>query len=294
MLTQLQAARAEGDLEETGNGLLALAHLVKWVGSDTNQDGFTRSHDLATEALECFRQAGSDRGQVRALVAASAMHPNGTEMLEEAERTADRLGDLDLQASVVAARARAAGLRDRTEAVRLHQRALDLFRQTENLVGQANALFGLAIAQSDSAEQVAAAKAAAKAYREAGDYANAARSGQIALSFDEGEESLENREATAKQGLADAQRAMATSLEQAFYEKLALIAAEKGDQGEAETYRRWATELQDSDGLSPLERWQEQVDLTKWMIETAKAQGHEEMAKAFRAELKRLRADKPE
>lgn len=295
VLRQLGERRAAGDLIEVGNGLLALAFLVKWVRSDTAQPPFVRSHELALEALEVFRRAGDRKGQARALVAASPMAgPEArASMLSEAQSLAADVGDENDVAMTLAAQARALAMSDREGAAALHRRVLDIYRRTGNQRGQAQALFSLAITLRSLEEKRDLALEGARLFRAVGDPSEASRCVSLALMHAKKIEPLANLGGLAQEGLKDALDGGNRSLEHLFYEQLAHIAVAKGQIDEAEKYRRWAADLQDADGLTPRERWEYEVETTKEMIATAKAMGHKDAAKAFQEELKRLKAAKP-
>jgi tetratricopeptide (TPR) repeat protein len=294
-IERLKQVREEGNLIEEGNGLLALAHLVKWVAFDNEQDPFTRSNRLAVEALAVFRMAGDDRGQVRALVSALPMADRSDRdaMLEEAESIARSTSDENLVAMVISGRARHIAMSDRAEASRLYREAIDIYRRTGNKSGLAGCLFGLSIGDDPAISKVEYALEAADLYRQMGDSANSGRCMWIALMNAEEFKPMAELGGFAAQGLKDAQASGDRGMEGHYYGKLALIAAAKGEVDESAKYRRWATEIEESDGLTPKERWQANVEKTKMMVSMAKQQGHEEAAKVFAEELKRLKSEKP-
>lgn len=294
-LRRLETAQTAGDHAEIGYGLLALAFLVKWVRSDTALPPFVRAQELQEQAIEEFRQSGDKKGLAGALVSGSGMIDPGTRerRLEEAERLAEEIGDDDLRASVIAGRARALALSDRDGATLLHREALEIYRRTGNQAGQARCLFGLSISEGTAEEKRDFALEGARLYRETGDPGMASKCAWLALMNAEQIEPLASLEGLVREGLKDAQDAGKHSQERSFYEKLALIAVATGRHEEAERYRRWANEIQESDGLTPLERWKGQVAMTKTMIGMVKAQGQKEAVKEFQAELKRLKAAKP-
>jgi tetratricopeptide (TPR) repeat protein len=294
-LRQLETCRAAGDDIEVGKGLLALSYLVKWVRSDTLESPFVRSHELAIEALEAFRRADNVAGQVRALIAATAMTDPQTResLLAEAEELARRTGDDNDPARVLAARARSLALTDRKRAAEMHRQTLEIFRRTGNERGQAQALFSLAIGEGTSEEKRDFALEASRLHREQGNPEEAARCAMIAFMNAEEIQPLCDLEALARQGLNDAQSAGDRGQEGHFYSKLALIAADQGRYEEAEKHRRWASELQEADGLTPLERWENEVGMTKTLIAMAKEQGNPSAIAMFKEELKRLKAEKP-
>lgn len=295
VLRQLEACQAGDDKIELGNGLLALAFLVKWVRSDTAQSPFVRSHELSLEAVEAFRQAGDERGQVRALVSASAMADPKTkeEMLGEAERLADSVSEEYYVALVLITRARSSALSDEERSSGLFWKALEIYRRTDNRHGQAQCLFSLSLGVGTSAEKRDYALEAARLNRELGNFDEASRCVSIALMNAEEIAPLVDLEDLVQEGLQDALNAGDRSQEGYLYGKLAMIEAARGHEEEADKYRRWAAEIEDADGLTPLERWKNNIEMTKMMIAMAKTQGHQEAAKGFREELKRLKLDKP-
>lgn len=295
ILLQLQRCRAEGNDVEIGNGLLALSYLVKWVRSDTEASPFVRAHELSLEALEIFRRAENANGQIRALINATVMADPKTreEMLAEAENLAERTGDENIVASVLAAKARKLGLSDRPQAEVLQQRVLAIYRRTGNKAGQANSLFSLSILEGTSEQKRDYALEAASLYREMGDYGQAARTMSIALMNATEIQPLVELEDLVRQGLQNALDSGEHCLEERFYNDLAFISAAKGQVEEAAKYRRWAQDIQDSDGLTPLERWKEDIEMTKMIISMSKVSGSKDAVDTFKMELKRLKASKP-
>jgi len=295
VLRRLEECRANGDQVEVGNGLLKLSYLVKWVRSDTAASPCARAHELALQALEVFRGAGDREGLVRALVAASAMADfrERERLLSEAEALAEGIGDENSVAMVLAAKARALGLSDRGQATELHRRALAIFKRTENQRGQAQCLFSLSIREGTSYEKYDFAIEGARLYAGLGDHAEASRCIMMALVNAEEIRPLSELGDLAQEGLQYALNAGDRTQEGSFYRKLALIADANEQQEEADKYRRWATDIEESDGRTPHERWEDNLDMAKMMIAMAKTQGHKDAAKAFREELKRLKASEP-
>lgn len=123
--------------------------------------------------------------------------------------------------------------------------------------------------------------------------ADAARCVDIALMNAEEIEPLASLEPLVRQGLEDAKAADKAFQIRSFYDKLALIAAEKGRPDEANQYRQLAKELQNVDGQTPLERWESDVEMTKMLLATFKAEGNKEAEREFRKALKELKAAKP-
>ncbi len=266
---------------------------MRWVRSDTALPPFARARERALEALEAFRGAGHKKGQVRSLVAASAMADprSRQEMLSEAETLAAELGEEDNFAMVLARRAWA--MPDRVRADELHRRALAIYQKTGNEPGQARCLFSLAIGEGPPEERRDFAIEAARIYRAIGDPAEAARSMTLAILAAESIQPITDLEDLAQQGLRNAQDAGNRAQELHFAEKLELIALVKGEHKDIEKYRRWAIEVQDADGLTPRERWERNCDTIKVMIAMAKTQGQIDAAKMFQDELTRLKASKP-
>lgn len=293
VLRRLAECRAAGDQVGIGYALLNLSFLVKWVRSDTDQAPFERSHELALEALEVFRSVDEPRGLVRSLIAASPLAaPEVREsFLSEAEQIAWELGDENQIAAVLAARARSLALYDRSAATKLHERVLKTFESTGNQRGKAQTLFALAIGSGTASEKLEFAREAAHLYRELGDPAQASRCMSVALLNAEEIHPIGELRELAKAGLADALTAGDRLQERHFYEKLAQISKANGDEALVEQYGRWAKDLEDSDGLSPLERRELDVQMGKWLASYARAQGLED-ADEFEAELGRL--DEPE
>lgn len=290
LLTRLEESRAAGDEAAVGFGLLALGYQVKWVRSDNHESPFTRAHKLAQEALAIFRRLGNVRGQVRALHAAAPFAPmgEGERMLAEAARIATESGDEVLVARSLVAQARAIGLRDRAEAVRLSRQALETFLRHGEKLSAAACLFGLAVYPDSLREKYEAARESAQLYREVGEFGHASRSASVAIM--NGEEFLPFVELAPliHQGLADAQKESDRSLEGVFYFHLAKLAIEQGQPDKAAKYLRWQNDIEESDGLAPKERRKNDIEMTKQLIAIAKASGNGESETMFKDELKRL------
>ncbi len=295
VLLQLDECRVAGDLIETGNGLLALSFLVKWVRSDTEQPPFDRSHELALQALEAFRLACHMQGQVRALVAASALAnvADREKMLLEAESSAQSSGDENLIASVLSAKARGFAMSNKQQAKVLQREALDIYRKTGHVQGQARSLMTLSLGEGDSAEKRDYAIEAAQLYRQSDNHQDASRCVWIAFMNAEEVQPIEELEGLVREGLADALEAADRNGELLFYDKLAMIAIANGNADEASKYHRWAKDLEESDGLSPIERWKNNIEMAKTMIALTKVQGNKEATKIFQESLRELRASKP-
>ncbi len=295
VLRKLAECRSAQDEVGIGNGLMALAYLVMWVRSDTVEPPIAGPLELSLEALEAFRRAQNVPGQVRALVRASAsLDPESRErMMSEAEHLANGTGDEDLVAMVIAGRARALAMTNSEASSSLHQQALEIYRRTGNRGGQARSLFALSVSSGSAADKRDYALEAATINRELGESAEAARCVALALMNAEELAPLSELEELAQAGLQDCLDAGDRSQEGHFYTKLGLIAAAKGQIDEAQKFRRWASDIENSDGLTPRERWENNVEMTKMMISMAKVQGAHEAVKTFREELKRLRSEKP-
>ncbi len=296
VLNRIEGCRAANNHLEIGNGLLKLCYLVKWVRSDTAKPPFERAHELALEALEAFRQAKSKEGEIRALVASVPFSEPGAlqSMLAEAERLAETLEDENYRAMVLAAKARSFVLRDEKQKTELSQRALDIYKRTGNERGQAQCLFTLSISSGTSAEKRDFAIEAASLYRKRNEPKEARRCMTIAFMYAEGAESLTELQPLAEFGLQDALASGDLMQEGRFCAKLARIFEARGLRDEANRYRLRAAELEDADGLTPTERWENSIEATEMMISMAKGQGSEKAANALRLELKRLRASEPE
>jgi hypothetical protein len=274
---------------------LELSYLVKWVRSDTDLNPFERSRELSLEALDNFRAVGDRSGQVRALIASTALTDPQTRdsMLDEAERLAGELGDDNMVAGVIAGRARGIAMSDSKQAAHLHARALELYLRTGNLRGQANCHFSLSVCGGVSADKRDHALEGAKLNRELGDPAEASRCMSLALMYAEAVEPLANLEPLAMAGLKDALDAGSRSQEAHFYTSLAKIAAAKGQADDAARYNRWAQDIKESDGLSPIERWARDLEMTRMMATWAKEQGDSEAAQSFEEEVERMTKAKP-
>lgn len=276
--------------------MLELSYLVKWVRSDTESPPFLRSHELSTEALEVFRQAAHKEGEVRALISVVQFSSAEVrdELLDEAEAIAAGLNSERLVAAVLAARARSmAVMGHRKEARALHLQALTSFRRTGTWADQARCLFSLSIGDGDSREKRDFAIEAADLYRQNGEFAEASRAMLIAFINAEEVDPLSALEGLAEQGLEDAKAAQHSSQMAHFYKKLALIAASNGRFDEAQGYRTLCAKYEDDDGLSPRERWESNLEMTKTIIAMCQTQGNQEAEKEFQTELERLKAVKP-
>ena len=287
VLSRLAEFHAAGEDREVGWGHLALAHLVKWVRSDNHQPPFERSHDLALQALEIFRAVGDRKGQGRALRAAAPFTDRETSdrMLAEADKIAVELGDQQEIAASLAAQGRAMGLRDRSKAAELAKQALAIYEVLGDVEGQAGCLFSLTIYLKDDRASFDTAMKGAELYRMAGNSKMAARCCAVAHMYGDSVEASE-MEVVLLRGLADAQAAQATSLEQTLYAQLAKTSAKKGDAEAALRYQRWHDDLESADGLTPRQRAREHREMTKLLVAMAKKAGHNEAARMFEDELK--------
>jgi tellurite resistance protein len=291
----LEEARTAADDVEIGNGLLALSFGVKWVRSDTAQPPLVRSQELALEALETFRRTTDTKGIVRSLLAACPMaDPRAREsMMTEAATLVESIADENYRAMVLVAGARSLAMADRVQASDMQRQALEIYKRTGNQKGQAQCLFSLAIVSGTDTDSRDSALEAARLFRVIGDTAEAARSMTLALMNAQRIQPLSELEDLAQQGLQDALAAGNRTMERSFYTKLALIAASNGQIEQADKYRRWATDLEEADGRTPLERWKDNIEMNKMMISMAKDRGNKELANVFKEELKRLKAAKP-
>lgn len=294
MLAALADARAAGDEATAGYALLELAFLVKWVRSDNDEDPFARSHTLAKEALAIFRKTGDTRGQISAILLAVPFEPPSQRdrMLADAQRLAEESGDQGDLARVIAARARQTAFADAQLARKLQREALDIFRTLNHLSGMANCLFSLAIIGEDADVKRMSGLEAARLYRELGESGEAARAVILALGNCPEPADLVQLESEAQRALAEAQTDGDRGLEGQCYGYLAEIAEANGDMDRGATYLRWKRDLAESDGLTPMERWREEIAMTKTIVALAKKSGNLETLDAMKAELKRLKAAK--
>lgn len=292
VLRQLRQCRENGNLVEVGHGLLALSFLVKWVRSDTDSSPFDRSHELAVEAAETFRSTDCKEGLVDALVAASALAAPDERMsyLNEAESLAETL-DKNYKAKVLAARARGGALSDKSSSD-LHRQALAIFRQTGDQQGLARTLLGLALGDGEAAEKRDYALEAAQICQSLGQQKDASMGLMLAFMNAEEITPLIELESMARDGLSHSLN-HPPGAEGFFRTKLAAIAALKGDFAEAEEHRQRDREIREADGLTPQERWEDEVEITKMIISMADKQGHAETADVFREELERLEESRP-
>lgn len=294
-LAALAKARAEGDRNLEGTILLRLSYLVKWVRSDNGQPPFFRAESLALEALEAFRSTGNEHGQVRALVnAISPFNPAVlAQRLDEADTIARRLEDRQLIADVLAAKARGAGLGDKEGAKELALQALEIYRELRKTGSMAACLFTLSVGLGSSEEKRGYALEAARCYRESGAHGHAWKSLVIASMNCDSDKDLIALEPLFLEALAEAQQTGDRGGEKTCYAKMALICEKKGDTQEALRYRRWEADLEQADGLTERERWDNNVEMTKMLANYARANGDKESAKEFAAKLQKLKKNKP-
>lgn len=292
---QLTHCRAEHNDLELGRGLLALSFLVKWVRSDTETPPFVRSRELALEALDVFRRIGAQEEILHAALASLPFSPPAQteQLLAEAQEIAEKLPDETFRGLVWAAKARTIALRDPDEAEDLNDRAIAIFRRTGNKANLAQSLFSRSIAGESDANKRDAAIEAAQLYRKLGDFSQACRCTQMAILNSALSHSLLDIEPLIRQGLEDAYATGEHRNEGYYYGKLAEIAESKGDTEEAAKYRRWRQDIEESDGRTPLERWQDQFDCVELMLMKARIDGDKDTAKQLRKQLKDLKATKP-
>lgn len=268
--------------------------MVKWVRSDTDADPLARSGELASEALEIFRRTNNPKGQVKALVAAVPFAGDQKNaLLEEAEGLAAQIEDENYAASVVWAQARTMAMRDRPKAAALSRKALDLYRKTGNRSGQAGCLFTLATQPDDYEERLSAATEAAEIYRELDRKKDASRSMSLAIMAANHVRTAADIEVLARQGLKDSVESNYWSQAQRFCEHLADALNAQGKDDEADAYRKRAKEFEADDGLTPMQRWQQDVDMTNMLIEQFRTEGNAESEKMFRKRLEELMDERP-
>ncbi len=294
LLVHLAAARQAGDDAAVGKALLKLAYLVKWVRSDNHEPPFERSHTLALEALEVYRRIDDPAGQVSALIAAAPFElgPEQTGQLDEAELLAAGLADDLLSARVLAARARHLGLVDRDRAKVVALQALELFRSVGNASGQIGIMFSLAILPGERSEKRAFATEGGRLCRDEGDFERGSKLLYLAGMNSEPSE-LGDLEPLNLEILKLAQDAGDRFAERDLYKNLAEISEAKADVEAAARYIRWHAELEESDGLTPLERWEHNVAMTKMLIAMGKRSGSQETVKMFEEDLAQLKKQRP-
>jgi len=294
-LSLLADSRLAGDETNEGWLLLELCYLVKWVRSDTCEPPFERSQSLALEALDLFRRTGDQRGVAYALMRSSAMAiPSVTDArLQEAEEIARSLEDRLLLAHVIAARSRQMGLRDQEKAKSFALEALAMYRELGDARGIAGCLFSLSIGLGKSKEKVRYAVESFERYREAGDTEEAGRALHLADMNAESDEELLELEPYFRLALSDAESTGHRSGQQLCHQTLAKIAAAKGDFDAASEHRRLEVELEDDDGLTALEKWEQDVYFTEMLIAAGKRNENAEMQECFEQELARLKKAKP-
>jgi hypothetical protein len=296
LLRYREEARSTGDQETEARALLELAFLVKWVRSDNDEPPFQRSNTLSLEALEIYRQLGNRKGQISALLSAcSFQSPVGTSlMLAEAEKLAKELGEDSELVRVIAARARRTALSDPEEGKRLTAVALEMYTRLGDASGMAGCYFSMTISADGSKQKVAYALEAMRLYREVGHLDQAGKAVTLAVMYTHDPRDLIGLKTEVERALKDAQAAGNRSMERMGYGHLAKIAEAEGDVESAEKFLRWQGDLRDSDGLTPLERWENDVEMTRMLVAMGKRNGNSETVKAFQTELRRLKKEKPE
>jgi hypothetical protein len=292
---QIEQCRREENYAELGNGLLALGFLVMWVHSDNELSPPMRRQQLALMALDAFRLAGDLKGQVRALIDAIPLADRESKirMLDEADALATAHGDENLIAMSLAARARAPGVVDRQTAEKLHRQALEMFRRTGNRSGQARCLFSLCLGIGHSREKKEQALEGAQLYHEIGNRREAQHCMMLALLNSEEIDPVETQEKLARDGLRMAEEAGSKGKEALFCCRLASILVRAGKIEEAQAFQARTDKADEEAGVSLEERWDNRVSMMKSAVCISKQLGNTEAAKLFRAELKRVKAEKP-
>jgi hypothetical protein len=181
---------------------------------------------------------------------------------------------------------------DKLKAVKLQREALEIYERLNDSRGQAMCLFSLAIQESDRDVSHACAMRSAVLYRSANDHTEAARAITLALMYWPKGGPLQAERELAEQGLKDAQIAGSRSNEKIFYSHLSRISARQGNFEEADQFRRWEKENEDSDGLTPEERRRDEIEFAKSMIETAKKMGNANAVKMFEGRLREVKKSK--
>lgn len=290
---QMDEVAAAGDERELAYGMLALGRLLLWVPTEGVTSPFLTDHSLSLRALEIFRKVGDRRGEMKALRFASPMSSRAMEMLDEAEAIALELGDEVELAYTYNRKSSRYGFADKPRAVEYNQKALEILERHGKKEGMAMVLFCLAVQLPTDEESLAAAIRSAELYREVGKPRDASRSWSIATMYVD-DKDHELRERIYQSGLDAAQASGYSSQEATFYALFAQLRIAQGRNEEAQTYLRWERDIEESDGLSPAERLDNQIESTKGFVELAKGMGNEEAVTMFKDELKRLRQLKRE
>ncbi len=233
-LAQLAQARHTGDQPAAGQALLQLAFLVKWVRSDNDQAPFDRSHTLALEALEIFRQLGDPRGECDALLLAAPFEQEDAEtMLLRAQSLAIQCGDELMRARVLAARGRRLALYDRPQSKIFIAQALALYRQLGNTRGIASCLLSTSLHNEDLTERRTQLLESSRLFRQAGDLHGSSMAFHLALMNVEDPTEMAALEPEILLALQDAQSTGSTVLQDRYNGYLAQIAAARSDRQNA-------------------------------------------------------------
>ena len=291
ILVERELCLGQGDELGYAHCLLVLAHAVLWVRSDNEEFPFDRARTLALEALAIMRRHGDKGGELSALLQAVPGHgpKEASEMLASAMVLAKALGDDRALARVLNRQAAHLGMSDKKRAASLNREALEIYERLGDARGQAVCLFGLTIQEQDADLKRGYALRSADLYRSIGNHNEAAKSMSLALMYWPKGKELEAERACAAQGLADAQASASRSLEGSFYAHLSRICAQQGEFEQAEQYRRWEKDIEDSDGLTPEERKRDEIEFTKFVVDAAKKMGNEKASKLFQSRLKDLK-----
>ena len=297
----LQAVLNERDLylsqgDELGYAhcLTVLAFVVLWVRSDNNQPPFERAYSLAMEALPIMRSYNDSAGTIDALLGAVPLSApaEATRMLDAALEIAKEMGDDRQIARVLGRQAAKLGMSDRKQAFKLNSQVLEIYEKLGSVSGQARTLFSMAIQCEGDEAKFDYSVRSANLFRSIGRLDQSARAISLALMY--GTEHVQSSTLLelAEQGLRDAQTVGKTLLEGCFYKHFAQIHGGLGNFEEAEKYQGWAQQIDESDGLSPKERKQQELLFTQEMIEICKKQGNAEAEKMFKEKLRELKKTK--
>ncbi len=289
-LAALASARHDQDINQEGELLLQLSWLVKWVRSDTDQEPFKRSQQLARDAIAVFRSSGNQRGLARALIAACPLAPPEVQkrQFDEAEFLARELNDELLLGHVIAAKSRSLGFVSRTECEEFAREALRIYRKYGHDSGAAGCLFRLAIGSGTDLEKRKYAIEAYELHMKAGNPDEAVRSLTIAMM---------NCNSNAEKVALEPQwlRVMETSrgMTRTCYGHLAQIAVAKGSESDAHHYLALARQLEDDSTVTRYEQWESDVDLMKSLISLAHSCGNKELADSLGEVLNQLLQERP-